>query len=158
MSLWFAAADAISIHTLVAAAHRVVHDVAEYQGSGAVFLDRVHLESCGFDAKAFKKAIREAETFFKHAEKDHQKSYTFSATQTEYLFYSAIECFHRITSGRSRLLATYMAWFHFRHPDTLSERARDKFADVLPEIHKLSRAEFLEEFSNTDFRRHFEPE
>lgn len=37
--LWFLEDDPASIHTLAAAAHRVVHDIAEKAGDGATLLD-----------------------------------------------------------------------------------------------------------------------
>jgi hypothetical protein len=121
--LWLESEDPVSIHTLVAAAHRVVHDIAEHQGSGAVLLDRSRLSEWGYDPKEFKKAIRQAETFFKHAKNDPDESYSFSPKQTEYIFYSAVECYHRLAPQKSVLLARLLAWFYFRHPETLSVSA-----------------------------------
>lgn len=84
--LWFTGGDAVSTHTLVAAAHRVVHDLAVDRGSGAVLLDGARLAEWGWNPKAYKKAIRQAETFFKHAETDAHETYTFSAFQTMFIW------------------------------------------------------------------------
>lgn len=67
------------------------------------------------------------------------------------IFYSAADCFHRLSSERPRLLTLFLAWFYFVHPNMLSELARRKFADVLPAIGKLTRRDFFEEFRDTDF-------
>src|SRR5437899_619463 len=82
IDLWFHDGDPVSIHTLVGAAHRVVHDIAERQGSGAILLDTKRLTEWGYDAQAFKKALRESETFFKHARKDPSHSHAFAENET----------------------------------------------------------------------------
>ena len=153
VNLWFEERDAVSIHTLAAAAHRVVHDVATHRGGGAFLLDHVRLAEWGYDPKAFKKALRHAETFFKHAENDPDETYTFSGNQTEFILASAIECFHGLVAERSPVLALFMGWLHFRHPETLSVSARDRFAELLPRINQLTRSQFRAEIGNLDFVR-----
>ena len=153
VNLWFEERDAVSIHTLAAAAHRVAHDVATHRGGGAFLLDHDRLAGWGYDPKTFKKALRQAETFFKHAENDPHDTYTFSTSQTESILASAIECFHGLVSERSPVLALFMGWFHFRHSDTLSEAARDRFAKLLPRINQLTRSQFRAELGNLDFVR-----
>lgn len=152
VKLWFDEEDAVSIHTLVAAAHRVVHDVAEHHGmDGAVLIDSNRLTQWGYNAKEFKKAIRQAETFFKHAENDPEDTYTFATGQTEFLLYSAIECYHRLDPTKSKMLALYMAWLHFHHPQTLSEFGRNKFAEVISFLSTTSRRDFFQNLHDTDF-------
>jgi hypothetical protein len=151
INLWFKDGDAVSIHTLVGAAHRVVHDMAEHQGSAAVFLDSKRLTEWGYDAKEFKKAIRKAETFFKHALNDPEETYALTEHETEYLLYSTIECYRRLVHDKSSLMSVFMAWLAFHNPAILSKPARDKFAHLLPAIQKLSRSEFFSEFSKFNF-------
>jgi len=151
VALWFDDGDAVSIHTLVAAAHRIVHDIAEHRGSGAILLDRVHLSGLGYDPKEFVKAIRGAETFFKHAKDDPDATLEFSSHETEPMFYSAIECYHSLVLRRSQPLALLLAWLAFRHPDTLSETARSAFAAQIPRVAELSRREFFRECHDLDF-------
>lgn len=152
IDLWFQNGDAVSIHTLIAAAHRVVHDLAEREGSGAILLDSKRLTEWGYDAQEFKKAIRKAETFFKHALDDPDDVYEHSETQTGHILYSAIECYRRLIHDRgSQLMIAFMTWFAFHNPVLMSKTARDKFADLLPTIQSLSRPEFFREFSKFDF-------
>jgi hypothetical protein len=46
-----------------------------------------------------------------------------------------------------------MGWLHFRHPETLSEAARNRFSEFLPRINQLTRSQFIAELGNLDFVR-----
>lgn len=146
LDLWFHKGDAVSVHTLAGAAHRVVHDIAILHGKGATLLDDTLLEKLGFDPKVFMKHIRAAETFFKHAEKDPRDSLSFSEEGTSYILYSAVECYRRLDHNKSPLMTLFMAWIHFRHPETLAVFARKQFGHILPRINELTRADFFKTF------------
>lgn len=77
----------------------------------------------------------------------------FSPRETEFIFMSAIDCYHKFTGDYSKLLSMCMAWFHFKHPATLSESFRDRFPDMIGRIGKMSPREFFHEFGEFDFVR-----
>ena len=153
-AMLFEERDPVSIHTLVGAAHRVIHDISEHRGIGGAFMvDGKRIEEWGFSPKEFKNAVRYAETFFKHAKEDPEGVFDFSPRETEFIFMSAIECYHRFTGDYSKLLSTCMAWFRFQHPATLSESFRDRFPEMIGRIGKMSPMNFFHEFGEFDFVR-----
>lgn len=83
--------------------------MADHQGSGAVLLDGKRLTKWGLDPQAFKNAIRRVETFFKHALKDPNDSYTLSPLEAESVFYSAIERYRRLVREKSAFMGLFMA-------------------------------------------------
>jgi hypothetical protein len=137
---------------LVAAAHIVVHDLASkdnYGTGGAFLLDSTRLEEWGFCPQEFKNAIKKAETFFKHAKNDPHDIETLSEIETQAIFYSAIECYRRLVKEKSPSMGLFMAWLAFQHPVILNEFAREKFADLIPALQKLSRREFFTQLRNS---------
>ena len=149
LDLWFHEGDPVAIHTLASAAHRVVHDLAEMGGDGSVLLNTNLLTGWGLDAKAFKKAIRAAETFFKHAQNDPHETFSFSLSQTERIFVSAIECYRRLVHEKSRLMTLFLYWFHIQYPqflDFMSELAGKRLAKLVPLAKELTRPKFYEVF------------
>lgn len=139
----------MSIHTLIAAAHRLVHDLAAHHkkiGTGGAFLlDGPQLEQWGFDPQQFKKAIRAAETFFKHAVDDADDTYTLSQTITQSIFFSAIHCYRRLVKDKSELMGLFMMWLAFQTPDLLNEPTRERFADIIKGSKNLSRPAFFKQ-------------
>jgi hypothetical protein len=152
LNLWFHEGDPVSIHTLAAAAHRVVHDVAEYHGlDGAMLTDSNRLFQWGYDPKDFKKRVRKSETFFKHALNDPEDVHLFDHEFTPLILWSTIECYKRLESTKHPLMSLFMAWMGFHNPSTLTKEARNRFSGLIPIINTLSRREFFEAFSEFDF-------
>ena len=151
IELWVREADPVSIHTLAAAAHRLVHDVAasdkEIGISGAFLLDGKRLAEWGFNPKEFKKELRRAETFFKHAKDDPNDSYTLSHSLTEAVLYSTIDCYRRLVKEKSALMGLFLAWFGVQSPALLDEPSRDKLANIIPASKGVSRQEFFEKMN-----------
>lgn len=152
VEMWFHGGEPISIHTLAAAAHRVVHDVAEHRGlEGAALTDAKRLSAWGYHPQEYKKAIRKSETFFKHALNDPDEVHDFSEDETQFILWSAIDCYHRLASDKSPLLSQFMAWMGFKYPDNLSVTARNRFAGFPLFVNTYSRREFFECFREFDF-------
>lgn len=90
------------------------------------------LADWGYNSQAFKKAIRQAETFFKHAVDDPHDVLNLSGRETECVLWSAIECYHRLASDKSKLLSLFIGFFALQNPDSLSEAARDELRGLIP--------------------------
>lgn len=73
-AMLFEERDPVSIHTLVGAAHRVIHDISEHRGLGGAFMvDSKRIEEWGYSPKEFKNAVRYAETFLSTQKKTQKE-------------------------------------------------------------------------------------
>src|SRR6266436_169585 len=89
IKLWFEEGDTVSMHTVTAAAHRLVQDLLERQGKTLTPFEPSYLEK-GREVE-MKKMFREAETFFKHAKDDPQAILDFNPQWTEVYLLLAIQ-------------------------------------------------------------------
>lgn len=69
ITLWFLDGDEVSIHTLAAAAHQVIHDLKTHNGGTTKLLYDLALVK-DEHRKQWKKLLKDASNFFKHADKD----------------------------------------------------------------------------------------
>lgn len=59
--------------------------------------------------------IREAENFFKHADRDPDHAYPFDPVSSEYMLFEATEAFIALTGERNAAILTYRAWWLSRN-------------------------------------------
>ncbi|HEV2335198.1 MAG TPA: hypothetical protein VGS13_06865 [Stellaceae bacterium] len=68
IKLWFTGEDPVSVHTLAAAAHEIVHTLFRRRGlSGLLFDSPLIKEEC---RSMWAKRMKAVATFFKHAQRD----------------------------------------------------------------------------------------
>lgn len=146
LDLWFHEGDPVAIHTLVAAAHRVVHDIAKMIGNGPVFLNTHLLTEFGWDEGAYKEWITYTNIFFKHAQNDPVETLSFSEGQTECIFLSAIDYYRRLVHEKSPLMTLFLYWFHIHNPAFLSELSKQHYSVPIHMAKNLSRPEFFNLF------------
>ena len=119
IKLYFNFDDPVSIHTLTTAAYNVLRDINKNRGNGSVLIKEwlVKYLIKPEKQKEFRKMINEAENFFKHADKDSEKAYTFNPRQTEILLWDAVRIYHLLTGEISPLLYLYRGWFIMHNLD-----------------------------------------
>jgi hypothetical protein len=146
VDLWFHDCDPIPIHTLTAAAHRIVLDLLEHQGKTTLTFDTKYIKP-GREQE-YKRLMRKAETFFKHAKDDPDGRLKFNPESTEtYLFTTIIGYKELIHRKGTPLMELFSFYFCLRHPDLL-------IRPLIPESEKLEvqklvdrpRTEFFNEF------------
>jgi hypothetical protein len=117
IKLYFQKRDAVSICTLVAAAHQILHDLTKHQpGIDSIKNSPLISETLRADRKA---AINAAPNFFKHADRDHDATFTLNSLQIEMLLLDGIllfEALSRTTFPDGRVLLGYL---FLKHPTWL---------------------------------------
>ena len=124
--LFFEEADSVSIHTLTAAAHGVLHDLKprfEVQWSGAPWAGAGSIMK-GLPLKPeYKKEwaaiMNKAQNFFKHADKDPDEVLELGPFETELLLFDACVMHVNLTGQRVPALMIYMYWFTVMYPEGL---------------------------------------
>ena len=115
ISLMFGGGDVVSVHTLASASSTIFSDLLHAQGVKA-WRDEI-VECFPGQKQQVGRVLREAQNFFKHADRDRSTVLEFRPAQTKFLLLDA--CFsYRVLSGELLpLLQTFTLWMVLQHPD-----------------------------------------
>jgi hypothetical protein len=143
--LWFAESDPVSIHTLTAAARRITLDLSTHRKKHLGLFDTSFIRK-GME-KDYKKTLREAETFFKHAKDDPDAQLTFHPGFTEAYLLDSLLAFHILTGSSTFLMSAFHFRFLLFHPDAF----RTDFLQMVKEPDRIKfraipKKSFLGEF------------
>src|ERR1035441_4333065 len=142
--LWFHSGDPVSIHTLVAAAHQVLHDLNQKSGGRPSMRSGVNIKP-EFKNRYYK-SISEAENFFKHADRDPEATHFFKPEGTPFFLMDAIMIYEELTGEGVPIFKVFSMWIVMRFPETIKEERKSIFAQnqaILKSAHKLNKMEFF---------------
>lgn len=134
--LFFADEEAISVHTIVAAAHGILRDLrgeysikiaegVEMHGKGSFIKDNPLVRP---EKKAMlDRAINKAQNFFKHADKDPSGELHFHAGLTEMLLFDACMMYQSIAGRHLREGSLFMMWYMVKYPEMFLDGASKMF-------------------------------
>ena len=114
--LYFNNSDPVSIHTLAAAAYNILRTLNKNVGGD------IMLKDCGQflnaeQQKEFHRWVNEAENFFKHADRDADKSYKFKPESTEAMLVEAARKYIQLTEEYPPYIHIFVIWFITRHQE-----------------------------------------
>jgi hypothetical protein len=126
--LWFADEDPVSIHTLVSAAHEIVHTLFRRKGLNGPLFDHpvIPVE----DRPIVGKIITSAAVAFKHARHDPDGITEFDPTSNEILIYTCINGLWRMREPYE----LYESAFVFRMASSKSPWFMSAFGDRFPPL------------------------
>ena len=116
IKLFFNAGDVVSVHTLAAASATVFADILEKSGEPS-WRQEIIKNNPGLTEKQVITILREAQNFFKHADRDHDESFEFPGKSNDAMIMIAtLECgllLQRRKNGRKseKKLSTPMSVF-----------------------------------------------
>jgi len=132
ISLFIREQDTISTHTLTAAGHQILLDLAKVRGVASLTKDSPHVRP---ERRAeFAAAVNEAENFFKHADRDPNKVLVFRPAQTEYLLLDAVLIYQQLSGRPFQSGLVYMVWFIAGHPDLIDLRDLPEMSSLLEKM------------------------
>lgn len=146
--LHFREGDTVSIHTLVAAGHQLLIDLAGKTGQQGL-LQRTFATLPEGLRRELTKHFRHPQNFFKHAERDSGDEIEFSPRQTEVMLVDAMGLYFQLTGDQPRLLRAFELWFLVHRPEFLGEILPETIAKTEAArqgLKALSRPEFLADF------------
>ena len=147
INLWAADGEPVAIHTLTAAGHRVLMDLSKHRGLGTPALFDVSQIRPGME-REYKKFVRRAETFFKHANDDPEATLKFDPDFTEPYLWDACETYKKLTGRASLLMAAFSSLYMVSNPMFLrsySPEMAEQFAKI--NLAVLSRKNQLDIFA-----------
>jgi hypothetical protein len=145
--LWFYDGDPVSIHTLAAAAHQVVHDLGRARGITAKLRELPNVRP------EFKKrmhdALARAENFFKHADHDPDALLQFKPITTSYFLIDAVLTYELLTGESSPVMRTFRMWIMIQYPELVKADIRDAWLTNLKQARPMFTSMAKQEFFTT---------
>jgi hypothetical protein len=115
ITLWFNDDDPVSVHTLTAAAHKILYDLNKHRG-GTPMLHDVEIIRPEKRRKC-REAFLKAENFFKHADHDPGDTHLFSPAATPFRILEAAEKYGEMVGLRTAIMQTFFVYFGLICPD-----------------------------------------
>lgn len=146
--LWFNEGDTVSIHTLVDAAFGILDDLYQARKMGRPMPFDDDASKTTPEQKKWRKKLKEAGTFGKHARTDHDRAYEYNSIFIETQIAFAITAHARLEKvGRNSLQTLFSLWFWVHYPE-FSETSPNHAERIdVQSLRKLSRREFFDEFA-----------
>lgn len=147
IQLWFNEQDTVSILTLAASAHQIVHDLNSKVGGDDLLFDTPFVKD--EFRRDFIRLMKKPWNFFKHADQDKSSDFIElrESSIAGFILYS-IKGLTQLGRPPSGLRAVFLLWIGIQHPERLLSREsfRSEFKiDEATEsfLQPLSRSEFL---------------
>ncbi|MDQ6808323.1 MAG: hypothetical protein M3Z64_02690 [Verrucomicrobiota bacterium] len=141
--LYFTRGDPVSIHTLASAAYSIVHDLNKQRGGAAMVRD------CEIIKPQFKEMVRrkltEHQNFFKHADRDPEKTVEFNPELTEGFLAESCIKYYQLTREKVPALHIYVQWECLWNPEMWENKDSDTLKKMA-EIRQLFTREMREQY------------
>jgi hypothetical protein len=143
--LWFFSGDPVSIHTLTAAAHQVLHDIGKKRGAPTLLRDLPGVRP--ENLRHLRTLVSRYENFFKHADQDSGAVLDFNPEATEIYMLDAVLAYESLTQEVVPVLSTFKAWVFINQPYLMNEPDRKKLIERVNktgiDITQVPKAEFF---------------
>lgn len=143
ISMFFHNGDIVAIHTLASATHDVLKDMCDSRGIDKYFVKNEKVvkrfTSSEETIKKYNKAVRKAQNFFKHADRDGADILDFDPGLSNFFIWDATHMYSYLTNENVPMHMLFRLWFLMSNPD---------LADVYPsdEIIKLQAVEQMKKW------------
>lgn len=154
ITLWFLDGDEVSIHTLAAAAHQVIHDLKTHNGGTTKLLYDSALVK-DEHRKQWKKLLKDASNSFKHADKDPNPTgeIEFSPFGNLMFLVFTIMGLGDLGEKTSLPMNALVSWLAVNEPDLISVEFRKRLTERsgiedFEDIKRFPKAEFFNCYMN----------
>ena len=117
--LYFADSDPVPIHTLVAAACGILHDINTKVGGKPMLIKDTMLEICKRVepdlAKRIRNSVNAPQNFLKHADKDPDGILQFDPQMTKFLLFDACITYQQLTGESPDSIRIYDLWIKMQY-------------------------------------------
>ena len=146
IELWFADKDDVSIHTLAAAAHQIIHDINQQKGGGELLFDSAKIRD--EYRREFISLAKAPMNFFKHANRDAGEILEFSPFTSVILMMFSISGLERLGEIANDVEQALFCWLVFHRPNLITTEYQKVVQERIPvdyhdEIRAISKSEFF---------------
>ena len=118
--LFFERRDIVAVHTLAAASDQVLSDLCVANGIESQL--RHYADFIRDEARPeWFRLLRQAENFFKHANRDPGGTLDFNTQQTMWVLFDATYLYLRLTNDLTYEAGVFLCWFFLKEPDLLRD-------------------------------------
>ena len=149
IGLYFDERDPVSIHTLAAAAYDVLRGVNSKRGGSPMALKERMLNYVRKEhIPKVRRALNEAQNFFKHADRDHDQLLSFNPGLSEVMLWDCCMKYHELSGEHTSYTEAFFAYFTLKHPDvyTLPEFMQGLLSGAWELMKHLSKRDFIQSF------------
>lgn len=141
--LWFFSCDPVSVHTLTAAAHQILHDIGKKRGAPTILREPQGIRP--EYKKQIHELVRRNENFFKHADEDPDAILDFNPEATEMYMLDVVVTYESLTQEVSPIQSVFKSWIFLQKPNLMNEIARKKMEEDTRGLNMtgISKAEFF---------------
>jgi hypothetical protein len=131
--MYFQQGDEVSIHTLAASGRNVLVDLCRRKGLEPPMLLDTMIKTFirAEHQKAVRDKAREAENFFKHADRDPANEFDFPVGSTSFKLFEGVDAFQALTGDVTAEMKVFRAWWLIQNEDAVSDEAPQPFKDAL---------------------------
>ena len=117
--LFFERRDPIAIHTLAAASHQILIDLASDSGLIGILKNNplVRPEK----EKEWIALVNKSQNFFKHAPRDSKSVLEFRPSITLFFILDAVQIYEQVTGHKTHEQLVFWTWFSVKYPDFLMD-------------------------------------
>jgi hypothetical protein len=119
--------DAIAIHSVAAAAHRIVKDLCEQRGDVESYLMFTDWIRPGYERK-FWRQMNSSANFFKHADEDAERVHELETEASDYLLLFFTKWYADLGNALSPEMRIFALWLQLRRPELLKPEAAIRMA------------------------------
>lgn len=123
--MFFFEEDVVSLHTVAAAAHGVLRDVARYKGINKSLKDSPLISES--ERSKYIAAVNYPQNFFKHATKDANGKMVFRYQGNILFLLDAIVLYTLLDEELTREMKIFLMWFQLRFPDVLCYQPAEEY-------------------------------
>lgn len=145
IELFFEKRDPVSVHTLVAAAGRILSDLVEHQNPGDSWRSNTAKSMHALPPKQVFSILNSTANFLKHADEDPEGEHVFTeAVNDDLIFMATLECgeIHLTSLGMQVFQIWYMASYPERFP--VDNQPAQDAKGLLPTLASLPREKKIE--------------
>ena len=128
--MFFQRRNPIAIHTIVGAAHQVLHDLSKRKGS---MLKSDKAANASGKGKAWFKRLNKEYNFFKHAESDKDEKIRFDPLLHTYYLVDCVYMYRALTGTSPHSHRVFDMWFALANPNAVGDLGRRKISEEIAE-------------------------
>ncbi len=157
MRLYFNGGDPVAMHTLTAAASGVIQDLNERRGGPPTLTKQMFENVKPGKRPMLAKKLKEAQNYFKHADRDHEATLEFNPDSTELMALDACQTYKEMSGEWPPLFAVFYGWMMMTHQEifTLPPEVHRIFAGAADQIVSHGRAAYFDQMLPIVMKRGF---
>jgi hypothetical protein len=121
--------DAIAIHSVAAAAHRIIKDLCEQRGDVESYLMFTDWIRPGYE-KQFWRQMNSSANFFKHADEDAEQVHELETEASDYMLLFSVKWYADLGNVLSPEMRIFALWLQLRRPELLKPDAAIRMAST----------------------------